>query len=85
MFHALLNLSSEYSDRADALSNLFKRCCADGCLNQHMLNTLADKTSVNEFSLIFGELGRDEQTTIQIDCLPSEWSRRSSVVPVQEA
>ena len=84
MIHALLNLSLESSDRANALSNIFKRCCADGCLNQHILNTLADETSVDEFSSIF-EGSRGCKQSIQLNSFPSQWSRRCSVIPVKEA
>ena len=45
MIHAILNLCNDIHDRTNALLGVFKRCCKDGCLNQHILNTLIEENT----------------------------------------
>lgn len=76
MIHAILELSATSSDKINALSGIFQRCCADGCMNQLIMNTLVEETSKDEFSAITGGLNR----SIQLDELPAQWSRNSRAI-----
>lgn len=79
MMHAILKLSSSSSDKVNALSGIFQRCCADGCLNQHIINTLIDETSAEEFSTITGGLEGNENA-VEISNLPPQWSFNSRAI-----
>jgi hypothetical protein len=81
MIHAILNLTENPQDKVNAMSGIFHMCCADGCLNQHILNTLADATSENEFAQITSLDGSHRHA---IETLPLEWSRDSRTVSVEE-
>lgn len=76
MVQAILYLSETSDNKVMALSGVFQRCCADGCLNQHILNTLTDQTTEEEFSAITGGLAGYEHS-IQIDDLPAHWSKNA--------
>jgi len=79
MIHAILNLCDDIHDRTNALSGVFQRCCEDGCLNQHILNTLIEESTEEEFSIITRGLVGYEQS-IGIQSLPSQWSSRAQSV-----
>ena len=79
MIHAILNLCDDIHDRTNALSGVFQRCCEDGCLNQHILNTLIEENTEEEFSIITRGLVGYEQS-IGIQSLPSQWSSRAQSV-----
>lgn len=77
MLHAVLNLTGSSSDKVNTISGLFRMCCADGCLNQHIINTLAEAMSEEEFAII---TGMSNENSIQIESLPTEWSSNSRMV-----
>jgi hypothetical protein len=76
MARAILNLSASSGDKVNALSGIFQRCCEDGCLNQHIVDTLVDETSKEEFAMITGSMGYEHG--IQIENLPTKWSCNST-------
>jgi len=72
MFHAVLNLTEDATEKVDALSGIFQRCCADGCLNQHMMTILASKVSREELLSIIGH-----EHAVDVENLPVEWSKHA--------
>lgn len=76
MFRAMLNLMDNSTERTNALACVFRRCCEEGRLNQHIINTLLDATtnSAEDFQSITGIA----RTGDDLRNLPAEWSRNSS-------
>ncbi|KAL3798151.1 hypothetical protein HJC23_005712 [Cyclotella cryptica] len=77
MIHAVLNLTGSSSYKVNSIAGIFKMCCADGCLNQHIMNTLVDAMSKEEFAII---TGMSNNNSLQIESLPPEWSSNSRTV-----
>ena len=77
MIHAVLNLTGSSSDKVNSISGIFRMCCADGCLNQHIINTLVDAMSEEDFAII---TGMSNENSIEIESLPPEWSSNSRTV-----
>ena len=76
MTHAMLNLMEDSPEKTRVLAGLFRQCCDDGCLNQHILNTLDSFLTKKDFLTITGISSTEE--TPKIASLPSEWSVRAS-------
>lgn len=77
MIHAILNLmeDSEERERANAITTIFRRCCEDGCLNQHILNVLSTSISESDYLLLTGTTSLEEAA---LPSLPAEWSCRAT-------
>ena len=73
MIHALLNLMDDSAEKVKAVSEFFRQCCDEGCLNPHIMNVLAASTSEEIYSSITGV-----SMTTAFASLPAEWSQRSS-------
>jgi len=72
MIHVMLNLMDNSTEKVEAIGGIFRRCCEEGFLNQHMINILAAATSEDDLLSITGS------KTSKIIGLPAEWSRNSS-------
>lgn len=72
MIHAMVNLMEDSPEKTKAVAGIFQQCCDEGCLNQHILDTLAAKTPQDDFLSITGE------KTSQISSFPAKWRHRSS-------
>ena len=77
MIHAILNLmeDSEERERANAITTIFRRCCEDGCLNQHILNVLSTSISEADYLSLTGATSLEEAA---LPSLPAEWSCRAT-------
>ena len=79
MFRAILNLMNDSSEKIDALTAIFRKCCDGGFLNQHIINILAEGTSEDELHSITGIIARGGPDELQIESVPNSWSRNASV------
>ena len=76
MINVILNLIVDSTERINALGGIFRRCCEQGCLNQHIINVLAEKTTKDEFLFITGVSTTGK--SLNVENFPSEWSQKSS-------
>lgn len=75
VIHTILNLVEDSKDRTKTLSTIFRHCCEDGCLNQHIMNILSASLSEGEYLTVTGATSMEETA---FSCLPAEWSRSAS-------
>ena len=76
MIHVLLNLVGDAELKINSLTGIFRKCCDEGCLNQHIINVLLEATTLDEFVSITGVSLHGK--ALYIESLPTEWSRNSS-------
>lgn len=75
MFNAIINLMDDSAGRTNALSSIFRQCCKEGRLNQHIVNILTEAVSDGDLLSITGASSIEEAA---FSSLPREWSSRSS-------
>jgi len=76
MMHVLLNLMNDSPEKVNAISGIFRQCCDEGYLNQHILNVLTSATSEDDLITVTGVSSKEEAYTL--GRLPPDWSRNSS-------
>jgi len=54
MIRALLNLMENSDERTRAIAGIFQQCCKDGCLNQQLMDILAQATTEDQYLFITG-------------------------------
>jgi len=76
MMHVLLNLMDNSTEKMSAIGRIFRQCCNEGYLNQHILNILAAAISEDDMMAITGVSSIEEASTL--NHLPPEWNQKSS-------
>ena len=54
MIRALLNLMENSDERTKAIAGIFQQCCKDECLNQQLVDILAQATTEDQYLFITG-------------------------------
>ena len=61
--------------RADAMARIFKKCCADGQVNELVLHRLEKALTKQQLSELCQSLGHGGKPSVDISQVPAEWKR----------